>query len=144
MLGGMMYLVQAGRLKRKRLAIPGLKLPSLQWLERWNHWAVIVTVFAFGIGIGLGVGQNLLMKRIPIPVEQYLIDLALGDRPIACIEMDAGGRLKSQHGDSRFSQGRGNSRSGKDIFRASEAMRKERKGLRFSSRPIEAGRQFMG
>ena len=39
------------------------------------------------------------MKRIPIPVEQYLIDLALDDRPIACIEMDAGGRLKSQHGD---------------------------------------------
>lgn len=64
LLGGLMYLLQSVRLKKKRLAIPGLKLPSLERLERWNHWAVIVTVFAFGIGIGLGVAQNVLLKRL--------------------------------------------------------------------------------
>lgn len=64
LLGGLMYLVQAGRLKKKRLSMQGLRLPSLEWLERFNHWSVIVTVFALVIGIGLGVAQNLLMKRL--------------------------------------------------------------------------------
>jgi hypothetical protein len=63
-LGGLMYLVQAARLKRKRPAIRGLRLPSLELLERVNHWALIASVLSVGTAIGLGIVHNLLTLRL--------------------------------------------------------------------------------
>lgn len=46
-----------------------------------------------------GVAPGIGMKRIPAAAERYLIELALGNRPITCLELDMSGRLLSQHGD---------------------------------------------
>ncbi|GIW85916.1 MAG: hypothetical protein KatS3mg108_0240 [Isosphaeraceae bacterium] len=54
---GVMYLVQAGRLKRKEGVWRGVKLPSLEQSERW-HRAAITVAFPFltaGVLIGLGL-----------------------------------------------------------------------------------------
>lgn len=39
------------------------------------------------------------MNRIPAPAENYLLDLALGERPVACLELDRHGLLLSRYGD---------------------------------------------
>jgi len=60
---GLMYLVQAGRLKRKQLASPGLQLPSLEWLARVNARAIIISALMLAAGLASGVVLNLVNHR---------------------------------------------------------------------------------
>lgn len=55
---GIMYLVQSYRLKSKPLAWQGMRLPSLEWLERVNRLALAVSVPLVGIGFLAGVILN--------------------------------------------------------------------------------------
>lgn len=55
---GLMYLHQAWRLKRKRLPVQGLRLPSLEWLQRLNQRAILVSVIMFALGLASGVILN--------------------------------------------------------------------------------------
>ncbi len=44
-LSGVMYLIQAWRLKHKKLPRPGLRLPSLEWLQKINARAIVFSLF---------------------------------------------------------------------------------------------------
>jgi ABC-type uncharacterized transport system permease subunit len=52
---GLMYLVQAARLKHKRPASLGFALPSLEQSERWNYWAITMAFPLLTIGFWIGV-----------------------------------------------------------------------------------------
>lgn len=60
---GLMYLGQAYRLKRKLPPLRGLRLPSLEWLQRANSRAVVISMIMLGIGILSGVILNLINAR---------------------------------------------------------------------------------
>jgi ABC-type uncharacterized transport system permease subunit len=55
---GVLYLVQASRLKRKLPAPGGLRLPSLEWLDRINSRVVVISVILVAIGFLAGVVLN--------------------------------------------------------------------------------------
>ena len=57
---GVMYLVQAYRLKHKLPPSRGFSLPSLEWLQHLNARAIIVSVLTLGPGILAGVILNLV------------------------------------------------------------------------------------
>lgn len=57
---GLMYLLQAWRLKNKVQPTPGLRLPSLEWLERTSGRAIVFSVFMAGIGTLSGIVLNLV------------------------------------------------------------------------------------
>jgi hypothetical protein len=57
---GLMYLQQAGRLKRKRPPREGLRLPSLEWLQRANQRALTLAVAMFGVGLVSGGVLNVI------------------------------------------------------------------------------------
>lgn len=52
---GLMYLVQAHRLKRKLPPMAGLRLPSLEWLEKVNSRVIIFSALMVGIGFLAGI-----------------------------------------------------------------------------------------
>lgn len=60
---GLMYLGQAWRLKRKRPPIRGLRLPSLEWLQRANGRAIVVSVLMLGVGVLSGIILALIRDR---------------------------------------------------------------------------------
>jgi len=64
---GLMYLIQSARLKRK--APPGrlLRLPSLEWLEKANARAIVISVIMFSLGFLSGVKLNLVKQRMDQP-----------------------------------------------------------------------------
>lgn len=55
---GLMYLIQAGRLKRKLLAPQGFRLPSLEWLETLAGRALWASLSFLGIGLLSGAVLN--------------------------------------------------------------------------------------
>jgi hypothetical protein len=57
---GLMYLQQAWRLKRKRPPLEGLRLPSLEWLQRLNLRAISLAAAMFGTGLASGVILNVI------------------------------------------------------------------------------------
>ncbi len=57
---GSMYLWQAYRLKHKRDPLPGFRFPSLEWLERVNSRALLVSVVMIGLGFASGMILNLV------------------------------------------------------------------------------------
>ncbi len=57
---GLMYLLQARRLKHKLPAAGKLRLPSLEWLERINRRAIVVSVLTTGVGLVSGLVLNLV------------------------------------------------------------------------------------
>ena len=59
---GVLYLVQASRLKRKLPAPGGLRLPSLEWLERINSRVVVISVILVAIGFLAGVVLNVAAR----------------------------------------------------------------------------------
>jgi ABC-type uncharacterized transport system permease subunit len=63
---GVMCLVQARRLKHKLGQPQGLRLPSLEWLERTNTRAIIVSVVMLGAGFVSGIVLNLVHYRLHI------------------------------------------------------------------------------
>jgi ABC-type uncharacterized transport system permease subunit len=52
---GLMFLVQSSRLKNKRLPSSGLRLPSLEWLQRFNREALFLSALMLGIGLVSGI-----------------------------------------------------------------------------------------
>ncbi|MCL4203689.1 MAG: cytochrome c biogenesis protein CcsA [Pirellulaceae bacterium] len=60
---GIMYLVHSYRLKHKLPPRQGLRLPSLEWLQRANRQALIVSPCLVGIGLLSGVVMNLLKSE---------------------------------------------------------------------------------
>ncbi len=60
---GVMYLEQIRRLKRKRPMGQGLRLPSLEWLQRINHRAIIIALIMLGVGVLGGMVLNSIDHR---------------------------------------------------------------------------------
>ena len=52
---GLMYLLQAYRLKHKMPPAPGFRFPSLEWLERINSRVVVLSALLVGIGFFAGL-----------------------------------------------------------------------------------------
>ena len=59
---GLMYLVQAYRLKQKLPPRPGFRLPTLEWLQRFNGESLVVSTVALAVGLISGVVLNLLSR----------------------------------------------------------------------------------
>ena len=59
----LMYLVQHRRLRHKQARPAGLKLVSLEQLERWNRLSVLVAVPLLSLGLGVGFVLFYLAKR---------------------------------------------------------------------------------
>jgi ABC-type transport system involved in cytochrome c biogenesis permease subunit len=57
---GLMYLVQSYRLKHKRSPAPGVRSPSLEWLEKVNSRVIILSALLIGIGFLAGIILNLV------------------------------------------------------------------------------------
>jgi ABC-type transport system involved in cytochrome c biogenesis permease subunit len=57
---GLMYLAQDHRLKKKLPPLRGLKLPSLEWLQKANSRAVGMAMLLLGVGILAGVVLNMI------------------------------------------------------------------------------------
>ena len=57
---GLMYLYQAWHLKRKLPPRGGLRLPSLEWLERLSSRALVVSMLALPVGVLSGLNLNLI------------------------------------------------------------------------------------
>ncbi len=64
---GMMYLVHANMLKRKIPAPRGLRLPSLEWLQRGNARSIGISAPLMGIGVLSGVVLNLGQGPAQVP-----------------------------------------------------------------------------
>ena len=54
-IAGIMYLVQAFRLKRKLPARQGLRLPSLEQLQRYNYWLLTLSTGLLALGLLAGI-----------------------------------------------------------------------------------------
>ncbi len=76
---GLMYLEQTRRLKHKVPAQKGLRLPSLEWLQRINSRAVTVALILLGVGILSGMVLNLIRGREagPLPWNDPVILVTL-------------------------------------------------------------------
>ena len=60
---GLMYLGQVRHLKHKIVPTRGLRLPSLEWLQRANSRAIVVSVLMLGVGVLSGMILNLINIR---------------------------------------------------------------------------------
>ncbi|MCE5266776.1 MAG: cytochrome c biogenesis protein CcsA [Planctomycetaceae bacterium] len=60
---GLMYLGQARHLKHKIVSTRGLRLPSLEWLQRANYRAIVVSVLMLGVGILSGMVLDRINAR---------------------------------------------------------------------------------
>jgi ABC-type transport system involved in cytochrome c biogenesis permease subunit len=73
---GVMYIWQIRRLKHKRPVGQGLRLPSLEWLQRINHRAIIIALIMLGIGVLGGMilnSINHLPKQDRLPWNDPLV-----------------------------------------------------------------------
>lgn len=59
-LSGVMYLIQSNRMKHKRPPSQGLQLPSLEWLQRINTRAIILSMLMLALGLLSGSVLNLV------------------------------------------------------------------------------------
>lgn len=57
---GLMYLIQAYRLKHKLRPVRGFQLPSLEWLARFNTRAIVVSLITLAIGVVSGSVLNVI------------------------------------------------------------------------------------
>jgi ABC-type uncharacterized transport system permease subunit len=55
---GVMYFVQARQLKHKRLPGRGLRLPSLEWLQKANSHAIMLSLLLLTVGVASGMILN--------------------------------------------------------------------------------------
>jgi ABC-type uncharacterized transport system permease subunit len=62
-LAGLMYLIQSYALKHRRSAANGLRLPSLEWLERVNSRALGVSAVLIALGFASGVVMSIAIHR---------------------------------------------------------------------------------
>jgi ABC-type uncharacterized transport system permease subunit len=64
-ISGVMYLMQSYRLKHKLPPRQGLRLPSLEWLQRVNSRAMIFSTSLLGAGLLAGVLLNVSQDSVP-------------------------------------------------------------------------------
>jgi ABC-type transport system involved in cytochrome c biogenesis permease subunit len=62
---GTMYLMKANWLKHKHSSPSRLRLPSLEWLERANGRAIVVSALMIGAGLASGIMLNLVKHELP-------------------------------------------------------------------------------
>lgn len=60
---GLIYLVQANRLKRKKVQSKLFRLPSLEWLRRSSHRSLIASAALMGLGFVSGIAINLIQRN---------------------------------------------------------------------------------
>lgn len=60
---GLMYLVQAYALKHAQPSVGGLRLPSLEWLERINSRSLAVSTILLALGFASGVVLSMIAHR---------------------------------------------------------------------------------
>jgi ABC-type uncharacterized transport system permease subunit len=60
---GIMYLLQARRLKHKRISLGALRLPSLEWLDRVNGQAIVLSAILVSAGFVSGMILNAVNRR---------------------------------------------------------------------------------
>jgi ABC-type transport system involved in cytochrome c biogenesis permease subunit len=70
---GLMYLAQARRLKRKLPPRRGLRLPSLEWLQRVNSRALVVSLLMLGVGVLSGVLLDLVNHSGRLPFRDPVV-----------------------------------------------------------------------
>jgi hypothetical protein len=75
---GMMYLRQDHRLKHKIPPGKGLKLPSLEWLQRVTIRAMVTSTVLVGIGVLTGMVLNLIDRREPAERLRWFDPFVLG------------------------------------------------------------------
>lgn len=63
----MLYLWQYRRLKHRQQLHRGLTLPSLERLERFNRWSVLVSVPLLTFGVASGIGLTIVSNRSAAP-----------------------------------------------------------------------------
>lgn len=74
--GGVMYLMQARRLKLKVAASRWPRLPSLEWLWWWNERLLVLSVVCLLSGLGAGIAMNVASPQReaqPIPWHEPLV-----------------------------------------------------------------------
>lgn len=59
---GLMYVLQSYRLKHKLPPSRGFRLPSLEWLQKFNREALFVSTCLLAVGLISGVALNLINK----------------------------------------------------------------------------------
>ena len=59
---GVMYLIQARRLKRKVVPSKHFRLPSLEWLQRSSEVALVVSTVLLAVGLVSGLALNLINR----------------------------------------------------------------------------------
>jgi ABC-type uncharacterized transport system permease subunit len=60
---GVMYLIQSYRLKQKLPPSSRFRLPSLEWLQRFNVETLFISTAALAVGLLSGVVMNLIHRR---------------------------------------------------------------------------------
>ena len=63
----LLYLWQHRRLKHRQMLHTGMTLPSLERLERFNRWSVLVSVPLLTFGVATGVGLSVLTNHDAAP-----------------------------------------------------------------------------
>lgn len=63
----LLYLWQHRRLKHRQMLTSGLTLPSLERLERYNRWAILVSVPLLTFGVATGSGLAAVAKSDALP-----------------------------------------------------------------------------
>jgi ABC-type transport system involved in cytochrome c biogenesis permease subunit len=66
-MAGVMYLVQAGRLKRKQPLTGGFQLPTLEWLEQVSGRVIFSSAVMVGIGFFAGIVLNVIGGKTAVP-----------------------------------------------------------------------------
>lgn len=60
---GVIYLIQANRLRKKKVQSKLFQLPSLEWLQRYSHRSLIFSAALMGLGFVSGVAINLIQRN---------------------------------------------------------------------------------
>ena len=63
--GGLMYLIQSERLKRKRVPLGKFRLPSLEWTEKITGRCIVISSILLGIGVLSGIALNAQKGKLP-------------------------------------------------------------------------------
>ena len=63
----LLYLWQHRRLKHRQMLTSGLTLPSLERLERFNRWSILVSVPLLTFGVATGIGLSVFAKQDAAP-----------------------------------------------------------------------------
>ncbi len=70
---GLMYVGQTWRLKRKRPTAEGMRLPSLEWLQKTNSRALVVSMVFLGVGVLSGAILNVIHRGNQVPWHDPLV-----------------------------------------------------------------------